>query len=213
MIKFKGWLSMKQYMPMKPIKRGIKVWNTPKRQAGLCVIFKCTREKTRWHGRVQFGLSCYCGTTRVNRKDIPKELAVTNREVKALRQGGSISCRKNNLVATAWKDKKVVHFLSTQSNPVGNDTVNHKQRGGTVIQVRSAPVVKCYNRSMGGVDLHDQLHGYYAIRTRKWWWYLFWFCVDVSTLNAFILERKAINHHSRTQLDFQVDLASAHHAS
>ena len=81
----------------------------------------------------------------MNRKDIPKELAVTNREVKALRQGGSIFCCKNNLVATAWKDKKVVHFLSTQSNPVGNDTVNHKQRDGTVIQVRSVPVIKCYN--------------------------------------------------------------------
>ena len=76
-----------------------------------------------------------CGTTRANRKDFPKELAATNRDVKALRQGESIFRSKNNLVATAWKDKKVVHFLGTQSNPVGNDTVNHKQRDGMVIQV------------------------------------------------------------------------------
>ena len=56
---------------------------------------------------------------------------------------------------------------------------------------------------------HDQLRGYYAIGTksRKWWRYLFWFCVDVSIVNAFILERKAINHCSRTQLDFRVELA------
>ena len=62
---------------------------------------------------------------------------------------------------------------------------------------------------MGSVDLNDQLRGYYAIGTksRKWWRYLFWFCVDVSIVNAFILERKAINHPSMTQLDFRVELA------
>ena len=76
-----------------------------------------------------------CGTTTANRKDFPKELVATNREVKALRQGESIFRRKNNLLATAWKDKKIVHFLSTQSNPVGNDTENCKQRDGTVIRV------------------------------------------------------------------------------
>ena len=48
-----------------------------------------------------------CGTTRANRKDFPKELVATNRDVKALRQGESIFRSKNNLVATAWKDKKV----------------------------------------------------------------------------------------------------------
>ena len=246
MIKFKGRLGMKQYMPMKPIKQGIKVWEcaevssgfvcnfqvyTGKKQDGVAehnlgyrVVYDLTQNLMGKNHHVFFdnffsivklvedllkdGIYS-CGTTRANRKDFPKELAATNREVKALQQGESIFCRKNNLVATARKDKKVVHFLSTQSNPVGNDTVNRKQRDGTVIQVRSALVIKCYNRSMGGMDLHDQLRGYYAIGTksRKWWRYLFWFCVDVSIVNGFILERKAINHRSRTQLDFRVELA------
>lgn len=75
----------------------------------------------------------------------------------------------------------------------------------------TVPVVKSYNKSMGGVDLHDQLRGYYAIRTksRKWWRYLFWFCVDLSIVNASILEKKAVNHRSRTQLTFRVELAKA----
>ena len=68
-----------------------------------------------------------------------------------------------DLVATVWKDKRLVHFLSSQSNPVGNETVNRKQRDGTVIPVRSAPVVKSYNKNIGGVDLHDQMRGYYAV--------------------------------------------------
>lgn len=70
-------------------------------------------------------------------------------------------------------------------------------------------MVKNYNKNMGGVDLHDQLRGYYAVGTksRKWWRYLFWFCVDVGIVNSFLLERKAVNHQSRTQLEFRVELA------
>ena len=62
---------------------------------------------------------------------------------------------------------------------------------------------------MGGVDLHDQMRGYYAIgnKSRKCWRYLLWFCDDVSLVKAFILERMALNHRSRTQLDFRVELA------
>ena len=62
---------------------------------------------------------------------------------------------------------------------------------------------------MGGIDLHDQFCGYYTIGTksRKWWHYLFWFCVDLSIVNAVILEQKAVNHRPRTQLKFRVKLA------
>ena len=51
-----------------------------------------------------------CGITQASRKDFPKELVATNRTVKALRQGESIFRRKNNLVASAWKDKKSRSF-------------------------------------------------------------------------------------------------------
>lgn len=150
-----------------------------------------------------------CATTRANRKDFPKDLAANNPHVKRLKQGEALFRRKNNVIATTWKDKKLVHFISTESNPVGNESVNRKQRDGTIVQVPTVPVVKTYNKSMGGVDLHDQLRGYYALGTksRKWWRYLFWFCIDLSIVNAFILEQKAINHRSRTQLKFRVELA------
>lgn len=53
------------------------------------------------------------------------------------------------------------------------------------------------------------MRGYYAIgnKSRRWWHYLLWFCVDVTVVNAFILERKSQNHRSRTQLDFRTELA------
>ena len=156
-----------------------------------------------------FATISLCGTTRANRKDFPKELAANNPQVKRLKQGESLFRRREDLVATVWKDKRFVHFLSTQSNPTGDETVNRKQRDGTIIQVPSVPVVRSYNQNMGGVDLHDQLRGYYAVGTksRKWWRYLFWFCVDVSIVNAFILEKKALNHWTRGQLEFRTELA------
>ena len=108
-----------------------------------------------------------------------------------------------------WKDKRIVHFISTQSNPLGDDTVNRKQRDRTIIQVPTVPVVKSYNKSMGGVDLHDQMHGYYPIGTksRKWWRYLFWFCMGEGIVNSLLLKKETLNHMSRTQLAFRVELA------
>ena len=95
---------------------------------------------------------------------------------------------------------KLVCFLSTQSNPVGNETVNRKQRDGSITQV---PAIS-YNKNMGGVDLNDQQRQYYAVgcKSRKWWYYLQWFLVDVSIGNAHILEIEADNHPSRPQLQF-----------
>jgi hypothetical protein len=42
---------------------------------------------------------------------------------------------------------------------------------------------------MGGVDLNDQLRKYYRIgrSSSKWYRYLFWFLIDVSICNSFIL--------------------------
>lgn len=141
-----------------------------------------------------------CGTARVNRKDFPKDLAANNPPVKRLRQGEALFRRKNNVVATAWKDKKVVHFISIESNPVGNQTANRKQRDGTVVRVPTVPVVKSYNKSMGGVDLHNQLRDYYTIRTKsgKWWRYLF--CMDLSIVNAFILEEQQVLGRQRLDI-------------
>ena len=54
-----------------------------------------------------------CGTTRAIRKDFPKELA-NNPQVKCFKQRESLFRRREDLVATVWKDKRFVNFLSTQ---------------------------------------------------------------------------------------------------
>ena len=59
---------------------------------------------------------------------------------------------------------------------------------------------------MGGIDLQDQLRGFYAIGTksRKWWRHLLWYCINLSIVNAFFL---SANQRSTLQLKFRVELA------
>ena len=245
MIPFKGRLGMKQYMPQKPTKRGIKVWEcadsangyvvdlsvyTGKERGmnaeqglGYRVVYKLTRPLVGKNHHVvidNFFSSIplaenllrekiyLCGTVCSNRQGIPREIAPTTQQVKRLRQGESLFLRKGNLVVTVWKDKKPVYFLSTQSNPVGDLQVNRRQHDGSIIQVPSVPVVKSYNNNMGGVDLSDQLRGYYMTgrKSKKWWRCLLWFLVDICIVNAHILEKLSPRHRNRTLLAFRLDL-------
>ena len=84
----------------------------------------------------------------------------------------------------------------------------NRKRDGTVIQVPTVPVAISHNKNMGGVDLNDQQRNYYAVgRKLRKWWRLLWFLVDVSIVNAHILETEAENHLTRPQLQFRVELA------
>ena len=64
---------------------------------------------------------------------------------------------KKDIVVSVWKDKKPVYFLSTQ----GDEKDTRKQWDGTNIEEPSVPVVNSYNTNMSGVDLSDQIWGYY----------------------------------------------------
>ena len=246
MVGFKGQLSMKQYLPMKPVKRGIKIWEcadssngyvcnlqvyTGKQDGGVTehgLGYRVVRELTepflhKYHHVfcdnffTSIPLACdllreqtyLCGTIRSNRHGLPASLLPKNAEVKALRKGESRFRRRGNLVASVWKDTKLVSFLSTQSNPVGDDHVNRKQRDGSIIEVPTVPAAVSYNSNMGGVDLNDQHRKYYSVgrKSRKWWRYLLWFLIDVSIVNAHILEKEALNHLSRSQMYFRLELA------
>lgn len=71
------------------------------------------------------------------------------------------------------------------------------------------PIVVDYNKNMGSMDLSDQQRQYYALvrKSCKWWHYLLWFFIDVSIVNAHILECQADNHCSRTQLKIRLELS------
>ena len=62
---------------------------------------------------------------------------------------------------------------------------------GSHVQVICPEAVKAYNEHMGGVDLADQMRRLYTCThksSRKWYFWLFWFLVDLTVDNAYVLE-------------------------
>ena len=222
MVAFKGRLSFRQYMPVKPTRYGIKVWMAADSSNGYVLNFDVYLGKDEGHRRIH-GLgydvvtkmitpfmnknhhvyfdnffssvkllehllakkTFACATVRVssNRKHLP-----TCAQQK-LRPGEKIVRQKGKVVFTKWHDKRDVSVISSNVSPNSPDVVIQRNN-----QEQFKPaVVDLYNKNMGGVDLADQLRKYYSItRTSvKWYRYLFWFAIDVSICDAFIL----YNHH------------------
>lgn len=100
---------------------------------------------------------------------------------------GEVRTRQSeNLVATMWKDKRVVSLLSTNTSPEPEihavQQVVHGRRKRVVPAdaMKKLVVVEVYNGGMNGVGVNDQYHSYYRPGTtsRKWWKYLLWFFVN-----------------------------------
>ena len=125
-VKYKGRLGFKQYMPTKPVKWGIQVW--------VCVVCDLVSDLKGKNYHIfcnNFFTSArlvedllsnklyLCGTTHANRTDFPKDLKAKKPKVKALRRGESLFHQKGNILASVWKDKKAMAFISTQCNVRG----------------------------------------------------------------------------------------------
>ena len=273
MVKFKGRLKFLQYMPLKPVKRGIKIWCRCDSSNGyLCqmdvyvgkdetqppargrrrrrhvenqqqppadrqeegLVTRVVRLLTRklvgknyfvvmdnffssvelFKTLLEEKIFC-CGTLRENRKHFPRSL-----KGQVLKnQGDSKFAGDGNLVCTIWKDKarkKHVTVLSSQCNPVGdleNDVVKRRVKstegeGFEEKYIYRPPPIAFYNKYMGGVDLHDQNRRYYnlTLKAVKWWRYLFWFLLDVSIINSFILYKETVDKPA-SHLQFRLQLS------
>ncbi|XP_063757603.1 piggyBac transposable element-derived protein 4-like [Eleginops maclovinus] len=237
MVKFKGRLSFRQYLPLKPTKWGIKVWVMAESSTGYVSNFQVYTgrkaggsEKGLAHrvvmdlARPYFGshLSIYmdnfysgvplfedlsahgldaCGTIRSNRKGIPTKLAAMARHQYTVRQ-------KDDLTFCAWQDTKAVLVLSNHHAPTATGTVKRRQGGDVQTEVTVPACLSDYQRNMKGVDLLDQMVGYYTIkhRSKKWWRRLFFYFLSVSCYNAYIVAKRAGANFSGYK-DWQEDLA------
>ena len=79
--------------------------------------------------------------------------------------------------------------MSTTTQPSEAGTMLRRQRNGSRIPVSCPGAIIFYNLWMGGVDHGDQLRGYYhcRVKSRKFYKYIFYFLLDVTITNAFIL--------------------------
>ena len=132
------------------------------------------------------------GTIRENR--IPKDAPLTAVPAMNKSQRGSMSATHTGDIALVrWKDNKTLTMIS---NKYGTDPIQKASRWSKEVKkkmtVSMPSCVAVYNRTMGGVDLHDQFVASYRIRVRskKWWWPLFIWQVNSAVVNAWLLYRK-----------------------
>lgn len=146
------------------------------------------------------------GTTRHNRRHFPKELL---REVEGKRRGEWVWRQKRGspLVVTSWMDKKPVNLLSTCADAKKSSTVQ-RRTGNELHDVACPEVLPLYLRYMRGVDVFAQRQSYSKIgrRSRKWFYSLVWFLVDVAIHNAYILYQKRHNQQSYDEKAFRKEL-------
>ena len=100
--------------------------------------------------------------------------------------------QKSDVCVVRWKDNKVVTVASTYAGveplqKARRFSSQQKQR----IEIDQPKVVQLYNYGMGGVDRLDQNIACYMIqhRSKKWYWPIFRFSVDLAVQNAFQLYR------------------------
>ena len=129
-----------------------------------------------------------CGTVRLNRKFMPKDLA--KEKVKK----GEIAYRScdEGLLALVWKDKKDVKMLTTMHNASMTNTGKVDRKGNDIVK---PSCVLTYNRGMGGVDNSDQRASTYcSVRKQvKWYKKLFFYMFDMCVVNSYLVYKELRN--------------------
>ena len=123
MIKYKGRTSLKQYMPMKPIKRGIKMWCRADSTNGYLCEFDIYTGKSPQGVQHGLGYSAVttllylnkilcCGTLQSGQKEFPACL-YDKAAIKRMKRGDVAWRMKGPVLALTWMDKTAVHATGT----------------------------------------------------------------------------------------------------
>jgi Transposase IS4 len=129
------------------------------------------------------------GTTRINRRGFPKKTLLSDAEGMARGEWKWRQHReKREICIASWMDKKPVNLISTCCNPTKESHIPRRQ-GWEKINVKCPEVLPLYTRYLRGVDVFAQRHSYSKIgrKSRKFFYSLIWFLVDVAIHNAFLL--------------------------
>ena len=126
-----------------------------------------------------------CGTTRRNRKHMPKL-----KEPLARKEVIFVQEKSKKVMVSTWQDKREVNMLTTAHNPIVKKVGgNKRKRTGAVWKPEA---VIDYNVNMRLVDKSDGMIASIecARKTQKWYKKLFFHLVDMVVYNTFILYRE-----------------------
>lgn len=153
------------------------------------------------------------GTVRENRipKGIPLPSKAALQKNSTRGEHHSALDRTTGILFVRWADNNIVTVASTcyGVEPV-SQVRRYSQKEKKIISVPRPNLIGQYNSSMGGTDLMDENIGRYriGIRSKKWWWNLFTWLIDVSIQNAWILHKKS--GHPITQLQFRREIVNTY---
>ncbi|XP_067949966.1 piggyBac transposable element-derived protein 3-like [Watersipora subatra] len=135
----------------------------------------------------------YTGTVRQNRL---KGCPLSDEKTLKKKGRGSFDYRVediHNVAAVRWYDNRAVTLLSTEAavEPIGEaKRWDKKQKQQVTIPMPA--LIRNYNSYMGGIDLLDSYLAKYRflMRSRRWYTYLFWQCIMIGVVNAWLLYRR-----------------------
>lgn len=236
MAKFKGRSSLKQYLPLKPIKRGIKLWVRSDSLSGYAydldvysgkqdgqadgtvgerVVRKLTSSITKSDVVICFD-RFFTSVTLM--KTLPYAAVgtcigtrknVPKCQGKLEKSEAKFLCTNDGITFTRWQDTKEVLAIS---NCHGDQRtfVDRKQKDGEKLAVECPEIISFYNKYMGGVDLTDHLAGLYEFdrKSTKWWKKVFYKLLMITAVNAFIIYNE-VRRKKIPFLEFLVALAES----
>lgn len=237
MTKFKGRSSLKQYMPLKPTKRGIKMWLRCDSDSGYVYDFNIYTgrelgDQTGTLGeRVVNALAStitepdvalcfdrfFTSVTLLQSINyaavgtcIASRRNIPKLSEKLDRSQSQFKCTDNGLLFAKWRDTKDVLVLSNcHTNTV--TSVCKKNKQGEKVEVDCPEMIAFYREKMGGVDRADQMAGLYEFdrKSTKWWIKSFHRLVMMSAVNAWVIYKEVKGMKRCSFLDFIVPLAEA----
>ncbi|PJE77704.1 hypothetical protein CI610_03368 [invertebrate metagenome] len=235
MIGFKGRVHFRQYMPAKPTKWGIEVWQICEADTAYCCKFQIYTGK-KLGGDRQYGLGydvvwslseSYHNQNRhlyfdrfFSSVTLTEHLELVNTYV-----CGTIMSNRKGVPDDVKKAKlkrrgelvqvQKGNLLATAFKDKGQITFLPTSQQPNMNEDLHKPHVNVsYNMYMGGVDKFDQMASYYPVGRpgNKWWRYIMWFVVNLAIVNAWILFQKTENKDPPPKkyydhLQFRVDVA------
>ncbi|XP_038209546.1 piggyBac transposable element-derived protein 4-like [Zerene cesonia] len=141
----------------------------------------------------------YCtGTLNKKRKDNPR--VITSNKLK---RGENISRYRNGVHIGKWKDKREIHYISTEFADEMQEVTS--KRGITTLKPLA---ILRYNENMSGVDLQDQMISYYPCerKTLRWYLKIFIHTMMMSLVNSRLLYNKFSGKPKLSLYDFRENI-------
>lgn len=134
------------------------------------------------------------GTVMPTRVGMPKNLKV---QCKKMKKGCILSQRKGDKIVVSWRDKRVVHMLSTKHKGSKNDVTDVPSKWPNNPPTSKPNVVVDYTKHMGAVDRSDNFISSYQFmrKSKKWYRKTFFWLLEVAIVNSYILHKEVQKQH------------------